>query len=144
MATSSAHYALPTRSSSEDPIFGTYLAQLPQNRLPLMTEIYRNFLYRKESEVSKLFQRGGKLIKTLDSDTKTKLYREITLDLKKVWWTEASIPVKEDKNIQEDVKNLIEKGSKFGKDISQVKSIGRDEFFKRKGFDKILDISKCR
>ena len=139
-----ASYVLPTRSSSEDPIFGSYLEHLPSNKLPLKTEIYRNFLYRREPVVQTIFQRNGKLIKKLDSDTKNNIVHDLVACLKEIWWTKASIPVREDLSIFVDVKNLIDKASEFSKDLSTFKKIGREEFFRRKGFDQILDISKCR
>ena len=137
-------YALPTRSASEDPIFGSYLEHLPSNKLPLKTEIYRNFLYRREPVVQTIFQRNGKLIKKLDSDTKNNIVHDLVACLKEIWWTKASIPVREDLSIFVDVKNLIDKAAEFSKDMSTFKRLGREEFLQKKGFDKILDISKCR
>ena len=139
-----SNYALQTRSGAEDPIFGNYLEQLPLNKLPTKTEIYRNFLYRRESEIERIYQRDKKTVKSIDSTTKTKIYHDIVETLKQIWWNGASIPVREDKVLFMDVKNLITKGSEFVKDSSRVKSLGRDEYLKRKGFDVILDISKCR
>ena len=137
-------YVLPTRSSSEDPIFGSYLEVLPSNKLPLKTEIYRNFLYRRESVVQTIFQRNGKLIKKLDSANKNQIVHDLVECLKEIWWKKASIPVRDDLNTFVDVKNLIDKASEFSKDMSTFKKVGREEFLQRKGFDKILDISKCR
>ena len=140
-------YALPTRSGSEDPVFGSYLELLPSNKLPSKTEIYRNFLYRRELEIPTIFQRSGnhgKLIKSLDSDTKNKIVNDLIENLTKIWWTKASIPVREHRHIFDEVKKLVKEAAEFSKDMSIFKKIGREEFLKRKGFDKILDISKCR
>ena len=144
MANSNPHYSGATRSSSEHPIFGTYLHQLPHSRLPTMTDVYRNFLYRRDSEFHLSYVRNGKIVKSLDEPTKNKIKRDMTQELKNIWWNEASIPVKEDKNIHTDIGNVILKGSDFIKEIPQVKQIGSEEFLKRKGFTRILDISKCR
>ena len=140
-------FALQTRSASEDPVFGSYLENLPSNKLPLKTEIYRNFLYRRESEVQTIFQRSGNhgnLIKKLDYGTKNKIVNDLVKCLIEVWWNKASIPVRDYDNIFVDVKNLIQEGSELSKSMSQFKKLGREEFLKRKGFDKIVDISKCR
>ena len=139
-----SNYALQTRSGAEDPIFGNYLEQLPSNKLPTKTEIYRNFLFRRESEIERLYLRDKKTVKSIDSTSKNKIYHDIVDNLKQIWWIGASIPVREDKALFMDVKNLITKGSEFVKDSSRVKSLGRDEYLKRKGFDVILDISNCR
>ena len=140
-----SNYVLQTRSGSEDPIFGQYLEQLPSNKLPSMTEIYRNFLYRRESEIQRLFQRDGRLVKTLEAKSRNQIVNDLVENLKLIWWNGASIPVRDDKNLFLDVKNLVlEPGSKFVKDSSRIKKIGKEEYLKRKGFDKILDISKCR
>ena len=140
-----SNYALRTRSSAEDPIFGNYLEQLPSNKLPTMTEIYRNFLFRKESEIARLFQRNKKVVKCKDSTTtKNKIITELYQDLKLIWRNGASIPVRDDKNLFVEVKNLIDKGADFAKDSKTWKSIGKEEYLKRKGFDKIFDISRCR
>ena len=69
---------------------------------------------------------------------------EIVESLKHIWWNGASIPVRDDTNLFVELKNLITEGSKFAKDSSRVKSLGRDEYLKRKGFDGLFDISKCR
>ena len=144
MANSNPHYAGTTQSSSEDPIFGTYLQQLPHSRLPTMTDIYRHFLYLRESEDHISYMRNGKIVKSLTQPARNRIVTNITQELKNIWWNEASIPVREDKNINRDVANLVQQGSEFIKEISQVKEIGREEFLKRKGFTKVLDISKCR
>ena len=139
-----ASYALQTRSASEDPVFGNYLEQLPSNKLPTKTEIYRNFLFRREPEIDRLYQRNKKIVKSIDETTRNKIIHEIVENLKQIWFIGASIPVRDDEVLFIDVKNLITKGSEFSKDLSRVKSLGRDEYLKRKGFDVILDISKCR
>ena len=90
-----ASYVLPTRSSSEDPIFGSYLEVLPSNKLPLKSEIYRNFLYRRESVVQTIFQRNGKLIKKLDSANKNQIVHDLVECLKQIWWNVASIHEKD-------------------------------------------------
>ena len=137
-------YALPTRSGSEDPVFGSYLELLPSNKLPSKTEIYRNFLYRREPEIQSIYQRNGKLIKSVDSTTKNKIINDLIASLTQIWWTKASIPVREHKHIFDELKKLLKEAAEFSKDMSTFKKIGREEFLKRKGFDKILDISKCR
>ena len=138
-------YALQTRSAAEDPTFGNYLEQLSSNKLPTKTEIYRHFLYRRESEIDRIYVRDKKIVKSINSTTKDTIIHGIVENLKQIWWIGASIPVrKEDNVIFIDVKNLITKGSEFAKDSSSVKSLGKDEYLKRKGFDVILDISKCR
>ena len=139
-----SNYALQTRSASEDPLFGQYLEQLPSHKLPTMTEIYRNFLYRRESEIQRLFVREGRLVKTLAEKSKIKIYNDLAANLKDVWWNGASIPVKDDNNLYLAVKNLVKTGSEFVKDSKSFKKIGKEEYLKRKGYDKILDISKCR
>ena len=139
-----SNYALQTRSSAEDPVFGNYLDQLPSNKLPTKTEIYRHFLYKRESKIDRLYQRNKKTVKSIDSTTRNKIVHEIVENLKQIWWIGASIPVREDEVLFIDVKNLITKGSELAKNSSSVKSLGRDEFLKRKGFDVILDISRCR
>ena len=139
-----SNYALKTRSGAEDPIFGNYLEQLPCNKLPTKSEIYRNFLFRRESEIERLYQRDDKIIKSLDSATKNKIIHELIENLKEIWWNGASIPVRDDKNLFVDVKNMLTEGSQFSKDLTRAISLGKDEYLKRKGFDKILDISKCR
>ena len=139
-----SNYALKTRSGAEDPIFGHFLEQLPFNKLPNSTEIYKNFLFRRESEIDRLYQRNGKIIKSLDETTKNEIYHQIVKDLKQIWWNRASIPVRDDLNLFVAVKNLITAGSKFSKSPTTVQKMGKDEFLKSKGFDKILDISKCR
>ena len=144
MATSNPQYARSTRSTMSDPIFGAYLDRLPMSRLPTMTEIYRNFLHRKESEFHLIYSRGDKVVKSLDQNTKNKIIKEMAIDLKAIWWTEASIPVKDDGHIREDIRKLVEAGAKLSKDTSQAKKLGNEEFLKRKGFSTILDISKCR
>ena len=140
-------YALPTRSASQDPVFGNYLELLPSNKLPLKSEIYRNFLFRRESEVQTIFPRSGNhgnLVKKLDSDTKNKIVNDLVKCLIQIWWNKASIPVRDYDTIFVEVKNLIKAGSELSKSMSTFKKIGREEFLQRKGFDKILDISKCR
>ena len=140
-------YALPTRSGSEDPVFGSYLELLPSNKLPSKTEIYRNFLYRRESEIPTIYQRSGnhgKLVKSLDSDTKNKIVNDLIESLTQIWWTKASIPVREHRHIFDEVKKLLKEAAEFSKDMLTFKKVGREEFLKSKGFDKILDISKCR
>ena len=138
-------YALSTRSASEDPIFGHYLDQLPQNKLPLMTEIYRNFLFRRETEFQQLYVRHGKVIKRLDETTTNKIVNDLVESLKHIWWTKASIPVREDRHIFSDVKKVVTEAKKCAKDSSSIKTAGqREEYLKRKGFDRILDISLCR
>ena len=140
-------YALPTRSGSEDPVFGSYLELLPSNKLPSKTEIYRNFLYRRELENPTIFQRSGnhgKLIKLLDTDTKNKIVNDLIESLTQIWWTKASIPVREHRHIFDEIKKLLKEASEFSKDLDKVKVEGRDGYLQRKGFDKILDISKCR
>ena len=139
-----SNYALQTRSGAEDPVFGHYLEQLPSNKLPTMSEIYRNFLYRKESEVQRIYQRNKKIIKSIDSTTKNNIINELVENLKTIWWNGASIPVRDDRNLFVETKNLIDKGADFGKDSKTWKSIGKEEYLKRKGFDKIFDISRCR
>ena len=137
-------YALPTRSASEDPIFGQYLDQLPQNKLPLKSEIYRNYLFRRETEFQLLYARDGKIIKSVDETTKNKIVNDIVKTLINIWWTKASIPVREDKHIFDEIKKLLKLATDFSKDTKTIKSIGKEEYLKRKGFDKILDVSKCR
>ena len=138
-------YALQTRSASEDPIFGHYLDQLPQNKLPLKSEIYRNFLFRRENEFQQLYARNGKIIKALDSDGTNKIVNDLVKSLKHIWWTKASIPVREDKHIFSDIKNnIVDEAKKFVKDSRIKTAAEREEYLKRKGFDRILDISKCR
>ena len=139
-----SNYALQTRSGAEDPIFGTYLEQLPSNKLPTLTEIYRNFLFRRESEFERLYKRNGKIVKSLAETSKNKIANEIIEDLKRIWWTGASIPVRENKGIFVQVKNLIVEGAKLSKSLATAKAIGNDEYLRRNGFDRILDISKCR
>ena len=138
------NYALQTRSASEDPLFGQYLEQLPSHKLPTMTEIYRNFLYRRESEIQRIFQRDGRLVKTLAAKSKIQICHDLVENLKQIWWNGASIPVREDKSLFLDVKKLVDKGSDFVKDSKRIREIGKEEYLKRKEFDKILDISKCR
>ena len=139
-----SNYALKTRSGAEDPIFGNYLEQLPSNKLPNLTEIYRNFLFRRESEIDRLYQRDGKVIKSLDESTKNKIIHQIVANLKQIWWNGANIPVRDDLIIFTRVKNLINESPKLSKSLSSAKKLGNDEFLKRKGYDRILDISKCR
>ena len=139
-----SNYALRTRSGAEDPIFGCYLEQLPCNKLPIKSEIYRNFLFRKESNFERLYQRDNKIIKSLDSTTKNTIIHELVANLKDIWWNRASIPVRDDTNLFVDVKNLITEGSELSKNVSRARSVGKAEYLKTKGFDKILDISKCR
>ena len=136
--------SVSTRSSNQDPIFGTFLDKLPQNQLPNKTEIYRNYLYRRELEFHKVFQRDGKTIKAVDADTKTKIVNDIVRDLKFVWWDRASIPVRDDRNIYQDIMNILVDASKFVKDISTIRQKGPNEYLKKNGFFKVLDISKCR
>ena len=137
-------YALPTRSASEDPIFGHYLEQLPQNKLPLMTEIYRNFLFRRETEFQQLYVRNGKVIKRLDEDNFNKIVNDMVESLKHIWWSRASIPVREDKHIFSDLKKFVKEAKKCVKDSSIKTAAQKEEYLKRKGFDRILDISLCR
>ena len=137
-------YALQTRSGAEDPVFGHYLEQLPSNKLPTMSEIYRNYLYRKDSEIQTIYLRNKKIIKSIDSTTKNKIINELIESLKNIWWNGASIPVRDDRNLFVETKNLIDKGADFAKDSKTWKSIGKEEYLKRKGFDRIFDISKCR
>ena len=133
-----------TRSSTEDPIFGKNLDKFLETKLPLKTEIYRNYLYRREAEFKLVYTRSGKVIKSLDTATKNKIINDLVESLKHIWWTKASIPVREDRVIFVDIKNMLIEGSNFNKDQKSIKIMGKDEYLKRKGFDKILDISKCR
>ena len=140
-----SNYALKTRSGAEDPIFGNYLEQLPFNKLPNLTEIYRNYLFRRESEIDRLYQRNGKIIKSLDESTKNKIVHQIIENLKQIWWNGASIPVRDDQiTFTELKKKLTIEAPKFSKSLSTAKKMGKDEFLKSKGYDRIFDISKCR
>ena len=139
-----SNYALKTRSGAEDPIFGNYLEQLPFNKLPNLTEIYRNYLFRRESEIDRLYQRDGKIVKSLDESTRNKIVYQIIENLKQIWWNGASIPVRDDTNLFVEVKKLIIESAKLSKSLSTAKKMGRDEFLKSKGYDRIFDISKCR
>ena len=137
-------YALSTRSASEDPLFGHYLDQLPQNKLPLMTEIYKNFLFRRETEFQQLYVRHGKVIKRLDEDNFNKIVNDMVESLKHIWWSRASIPVREDKHIFSDLKKFVKEAKKCVKDSSIKTTDQIEAYLKRKGFDRILDISLCR
>ena len=81
----------------------------------------------------------GKLIKLLDSDIKDKIVNDLIESLTQIQWTKASIPVGEHKHIFDDLKKLLKEASEF----SKIKVQGRNGYLHRKGFDKILDISKC-
>ena len=139
-------YALPTRSAAEDPIFGHYLEQLPQNKLPLMTEIYRNFLFRRETEFQQIYVRNGKIVKSLDEAGTNRIVNDLVESLKQIWVTKASIPVRDDLHIFTAIKNIVNKAKTFGKDSTRITSKleTQEDYLKRKGFDQILDISKCR
>ena len=139
-----SNYALQTRSGAEDPIFGTYLEHLPSNKLPTLTEIYRNFLFRRESEIDRLYKRNGKILKSLTETSKNKIANEIIEDLKNIWWNGASIPVRDDTNLFVEVKKLIKESAKLSKSLSTAKKMGKDEYLKSKGYDRVFDISKCR
>ena len=132
-----------TRSTTEDPIFGQHLEKLPENKLPIMKDIFRLYLHRREPEL-RVYERAGKLVKQIDPDTKTELIKSLIVDIKHIWWTRASIPVQEDKQIKEKLTNLVNAATDFPKDIARVKAIGKDQYLINKGFCQLFDVSKCR
>ena len=142
--------AISTRSTTEDPIFGQLLEKLPEDQLAQEIEVVCHFLYLKSKEFDHSYIRDGKLIKVLKPATKLNIYRKISEALKNEW-SKASIPVKSDRAIEQQIESVIEKAiSKCPKDFQKSVSSAKDkrnakaDFLKTKGFYSLFDISLCQ
>ena len=138
-----------TRSATEDSLFGQLLPTLPKDQLPKKLEIVRHFLYRKDKEFDKIYVRNGKEIKQLNTDTKSKIIKEISEDLANTWWTEANIPVKSSRSIEQNVESLIDYATKelrnkpySGKNAESAD--WKETFYNTRGLNQILDIGLCQ
>ena len=73
-----------TRSSTEHEIYGQFLEKLPDDQLAKKIEIWCHFLFRKNNEFDQSYTRGGKIIKAFKPKTKSKVIREIALQVSEV------------------------------------------------------------
>ena len=107
-----------TRSSTEHEVFGQYLEKIPEDQLPKKIEIVCHFLYRRNHECDQNFKRSGKTIKRFKPKTKSKVIREISSEVSKVW-SKASIPIKSSRAVEISVEKLIDDAlEKYSKDLS--------------------------
>ena len=120
-----------TRSANFHWFFGPHLDKLQENSLPTELDLVRLYLFKKEKYAFR--------------NAKNLICKEIQNDLKRIWTTEANLPIQIDSTIYNSLVKLFDKAEIFSTNNKGKHQSDADWIqVQRKNCMKLFDIFACR